>query len=213
MAALGYPARVDLVFRGGYPPLTPDALEPDRRRLLQRLPSDYRAFLERHNGGFVTDQWCCGFETGVRQEIRGVVSVADDSVVEFFGLKAEGPAAERRPADLEEARVLHDAEEFLPSDVLAIARCVSSSLVCLSLREGDFGAVYYWDWYWRYPWKEAFFTQRIAVVRGRYSGPDAILADPAHPKFREVADALNFATLVRVADSFGHWLHRCRPAK
>jgi hypothetical protein len=116
----------------------------------------------------------------------------------------------RRPLYLQDQMVNHRQEEFLPSDLIAIASCVQHSLVCLSLSSSEKGAIYHWDWYWRYPWCKDFFEGRIEQVQKRYPDFSDVLRDPCHAMYRVVVDALNCAKVVRIADSFGEWLASCK---
>ena len=79
----------------------------------------------------------------------------------------------------------------------------------MSLRPADRGAVYYWDWYWRYPWCRPFFDERIERVTGNYQDPTAILEDPQHSLHAKLSDELNYATLVQLAPNFSAWFGMC----
>jgi hypothetical protein len=107
----------------------------------------------------------------------------------------------------------HEAEQFLPHDVIAIARCVQNSLVCLVTAGPELGAIYYWDWYWKYPWCKPFFDERINRVTTQYPSAREILNHPDHQNYREVFDALNYATLVKIAPSLNAWLGACQDAR
>ncbi|MFK7885749.1 MAG: SMI1/KNR4 family protein [Gammaproteobacteria bacterium] len=199
-----------LMFEGlseSYPPL--DTLQGNvAKHYLEGFPDDYRAFLAAHNGGFA-DAFRYTFLTGVPFKSKAVSnSSRDDCPIEFFGLPQD-EQLEGYPDSLLHVAADHAQEGFLPNDVVAIARCVQSSLVCLSRREDDFGSVYYWDWYWQYPWCEAFFRERINAARQPYDEPNQILGNSEHPQHTELRDALNFATLLKVAPSFSAWAEQC----
>jgi SMI1/KNR4 family protein SUKH-1 len=184
-------------------------LSAENQRFVDNLPSDYREFLLEHNGGFVYD-FRYTFMTGVPFKTDEVDNPSrDDSPVEFFGIPTTEADGEW-PADLLECIATHRSEEFLPHDVIAIARCVQNSLVCISLRSEDRGRIYYWDWYWRYPWCYHFFDARIASAKGRFDDPSSILDNPHHAQYQAIFDALNFATLVEVAPNFSEWFLRCQ---
>ena len=194
--------------RGSFPPLERSAVSHDDWRFVQELPVEYRSFLRAHNGGFV-DEFCYTFLTGVPFKTGAVDNPSrDDSPIEFFGVPTT-QAAGRWPRDLLQVAVDHTAEEFLPSNLLAIASCVQSSLVCIALSGRDQGAIYYWDWYWQYPWCKAFFDRRIDAVRHEIPDHAAVLSDPSHPRYRQVLDAFNYATVTRLAGSFHQWLLTC----
>jgi hypothetical protein len=193
--------------RNSFPAIS-DQLAEEERVFFDRLPDDYRAFLLAHNGGFV-EEFRYTFLTGVPFRTSEIDNPSrDDCPVEFFGIATTEPGS-ALPEDIMQMVVDHAAEEFLPRDVIAIARCVQSSLVCLSLRADDRGAIYYWDWYWRYPWCKDFFDARIARALAAFDDPDAIRRDLRHPRRAELHDALNFATLVKLAPSFSEWGRSC----
>ncbi len=98
----------------------------------------------------------------------------------------------------------------MPSGAIAIAECLSDSLLLLSTRRDDYGAVYHWDYYWKYPWCQPFFAPRVEAAERKFSDLAIIRADRRHARRREVADVPNYATLVRLADDFQGWLSTCR---
>ena len=130
-----------------FPPITRKLTREDYD-FFSSLPDDYRAFLEAHNGGFV-DEFRYTFLTGVP---FGDSPSRDDCPIEFFGIPTTQDSG-TFPEDLLQMLVDHASENFLPRDVIAIARCVQNSLVCISGRSEDWGAIYYWDWYWPPPCK------------------------------------------------------------
>lgn len=175
--------------------------------LLDRLPADYRAFLAQHNGGFV-DESALTFDTGVPFHQN---PSREDCVVEFFAIHPLGHrAAEGQPGDLVRLLVDHASEAFLPRDVVAIARCVQNSLLLLSLREHDHGAIHYWDWYWRYPWCKPWFEARIDAVKARFADELDRYDELPEDRRLHLQDALNEATIVRLADCLDAWLAGCR---
>lgn len=193
--------------RNSYPPITAEAAG-ENHEFLSQLPDDYRRFLEAHNGGFVEESRY-GFLTGVPFRTESADNPSrDDWPVEFFGIPI-GDSPGDHPSDLLQQLVDHAAEGFLPRDVIAVARCSQSSLVCLSLREADHGCVYYWDWYWRYPWCRFFFDERIQAVLRAYPDSAAILEEAEHPLHARLQDDLNFATLVQLAPRFRAWFESC----
>lgn len=185
-------------------------LDEERRTLVDRLPSVHRGFLEAHNGGHLPEGRYT-FPTGVPFKTPKVDNPSrDDCVVELFGLGLR--ENDDDPSDLLEKNDAYREEDFLPQDVIAIGRCVQSSLVCMSLRADTFGAIYYWDYYWRYPWCEPFFRARIDAAAKEYPGASAILKDTSHAQHQALKDALNFATLMRLAADFEAFGAMCRDA-
>jgi hypothetical protein len=188
---------------GSFPPIK-GQLSVEEFTFFSNLPEDYRAFLYQHNGGFV-DHFRYTFLTGVPFKTDKIDnSSRNDSPVEFYGIPTVEPRADF-PEDILQVLVDHKSENFLPRDVIAIARCVQNSLVCLSLRPEDRGSVYYWDWYWRYPWCKVFFEERIERITRNYTNPELILRDAKNPLHEKLCDELNFATLMRLAPSFTEW--------
>lgn len=197
------------VITRSYPALRPELLDSHQAALWSTLPPIYREFLCRWNGGVLDEDQLC-FDTPIPffKDGQRVRDLQTDSVVELYGFRPSRGAAE--PGDLAEVRAEHEAREFLPSGVLAVAECVGDSLVCVSTRREDFGAVYYWDYYWKYPWCRPFFDPRVEAAAREFPDIDTIRTDPRHPRRQEAADALNYATLVRLADGFDRWLSTCR---
>jgi SMI1/KNR4 family protein SUKH-1 len=194
--------------RNSFPDL-PRYFSGDNQELVDELPSDYLEFLRVHNGGFV-DEFRYTFMTGVPFKTAEVDNPSrDDCPVEFFGI-AMGERDDSLPGDLIEIATEHAEQQFLPTGVIAITRCVQNSLVCLSIRPGDHGSIYYWDWYWSYPWCKPFFEARIAEALAAFEQPGAISENPSHPRYVDLYDALNFATLVKIASSFSEWFRGCR---
>ena len=105
----------------------------------------YRHFLLSHNGGSV-DAFRYTFMTGVpfRTEHAETPS-REDSPVDFFGIPTTSDS-DGCPDDLLQRAVDYEDQKFLPSNLLAIATCVQSSLVYISTGGPDLGAIYYWDW-------------------------------------------------------------------
>jgi len=191
-------------------PLDRSTLAPAQQALFDALPVSYQSFLENHNGGEI-DEFALTFDTGVPFRTETVDNPSrNDGVRDFFGFRTNETTG---PEDLLERRVRHDGEQFLPRGFVAIAVCVQSSLVCLSLRPNDFGHVYYWDWYWRYPWCKWFFDARTRAVAERYPDAKATLRDASSPRYREVCDAFNYATVVELAASFHDWIVECYDAR
>jgi len=179
------------------------------RRLFDRMPGDYREFLNRNNGGFVVRGSAATFSIPIERRHKGeVVSAVDQNEVEEFFAVIPSAVPYAREYGNVPASVLHEhwgrhqEEGFLPLDVVVVASCAQSCLLAISLNSDDFGAIYYWEWYWRYPWFSQFFDQRIAKARGKFVDVDKILNDASHPQYKEAFNALNYATLIKVSDSF-----------
>ncbi|QBB72207.1 hypothetical protein ELE36_18565 [Pseudolysobacter antarcticus] len=184
------------------------------RAFFDGLPADYRAFLDQTNGGFVLRGCPATFTIAIDRRHEGkVVSTSQTSEVEeFFAII---PSSDRPylaqygqvPASLlHEHWGRHADEEFLPLNVVVIASCTQNCLLACSLNTDDYGTIYYWEWYWRYPWFSKFFDDQIAKAQSKFHDVDTILSDDKHPLYAKAFNALNYATLVKVADSFTEFL-------
>jgi cell wall assembly regulator SMI1 len=94
-----------------------------------RLPQDYRDFLLEHNGGVPQPDT---FDL----LLAGKPSSSD--VRRFLGI---GGASQD---SLETQRKL-DTNHVMPDSLLPIAYDSGGSVICLSVREADYGKVYFWD--------------------------------------------------------------------
>lgn len=184
-------------------------LTKDEKELFSSLPSDYREFLKKTNGGMTVDSSKCFFKTDLVRTFEDdrIYEGSSNGIEELFGFlsyenEEPGKEFEVPMSILHQYYDRHLEEEFLPSNVIVIGRCIQNSLLAISLNEDDYGSVYYWEWYWQYPWFEEYFKERISTVSAKYENLRDILGDPNDPQFRKAYDALNYATLVKVASSF-----------
>ncbi len=143
-------------------PLAVERLDAARSQLFHALPDTLQGVLRTWNGAFFTDD--LRFSTGVERRRDGAPPVVgDDALMELWGFHPgrTGSETEAVPHDLLEEAARHDGEAFLPRGLVAVGLGIQNSLVLVSVRPEDRGAVYYWDWYWQYPWHIEFFTERI----------------------------------------------------
>ena len=194
-------------------PLAVEGLDPARSELLHALPETLQEVLRTWNGAFFTDDlW---FSTGVERGRDGAPPVVgDDALVELWGFHPgrTGSETEAVPHDLLEEAARHDGEAFLPRGLVAIGLGIQNSLVLVSVRPADRGAVYYWDWYWQYPWHIGFFKERIDRALEDFVDAAAAVDDPDHPDHDAAVEAANGATVVRLHDEFGGWVLAMRRA-
>lgn len=195
-------------------PLAVERLDPARAQLFHAFPETLQEVLRTWNGAFFTDDlW---FSTGVenRRDSEPPV-VGDDALVELWGFHPgpTGSKTEAVPHDLLREAAHHDGEAFLPRGLVAIGLGIQNSLVLVSVRSGDRGAVYYWDWYWRYPWHIEFFKERIDRAIEQFVDAAAAIDDSDHPDHDAAVEAANGATVVRLHDDFGGWVLAMRPGK
>lgn len=192
-----------------FAPLQVERLRGDRRALWSRLPAAYQRLLQRWNGA-VFEGAQLAFKTHVPFHRDGRTSESQiDAISQFYGLRPEGELPDSDLEDLLEVRARNEAEGFLPAGIISIARGLEGSLLCLSTRSEDYGAVYYWDWHWRYPWSKPFFEARIKAAEAQFADLEAIRADLAHPRRQQAEDAINYATLVPLAEDLEVWLSKC----
>lgn len=197
---------MELAITGSYPRPTQANTYSNDWKFYMQLPLEYRRFLTAQNGGSAAESRYT-FVTGVPGK-TDAVSAHSDCPIEFFGVPTTQQAGDW-PEDLLQVIVDHEADKFLPRDVIAIARCPQKSLVCISLRKDDFGHIYYWDYDWQNPERKAFFDERISEVGQRYPTAQQILDTPNHPQQQQLMDELNDAVLVKLADSFDEWIRVC----
>lgn len=193
-------------------PLDVEALEPAELQFFLALPETLQELLRRWNGAFFNGE--AGFSTGVEVRREGQASgVDEDSLVELWGLTRtlSSSDSDEIPNDLVAEAARHDDEAFLPRGLVAIGYGLQHSLVLVSVRPEDRGAVYYWDWYWQYPWKIEFFMERIKRATAAFTDPAGATDDPNHPDHDAVVEAANGATVVRLHDDFGAWVLSMQP--
>lgn len=89
----------------------------------ERLPSDYREFLLRCNGGYTGGAlWHCERDVGVHH---------------IAGFREESSFSISAHCD--------SLREFLPSDVIPIADDPFGNAICLGIRGEKKGRIYFWD--------------------------------------------------------------------
>ena len=175
----------------------------------ERLPQGYRDFLTKHNGALVDSDKAC-FATKIQRVHEGKVYDNATNAVEelwcFLSYQNGQPMEDKPTSLLHEHFDRHMGEDFLPDGVYVIGRCIQDSLMCLSVNETDYGAIYYWEWYWQYPWYKEFFEHRVEAVNATYPDAKAALGDENSPRYQEVVDAFNYATLVKINNSFNGFI-------
>ena len=110
-----------------YGPLSEERLEAFERRIGTTLPPDYRAFLLRYNGGQPQPG---GF--WIKEGVEG------SDVCRFYGLH-DGPTWYMIEAYLERPQL------GIPPGLLVIGDDGTGNRICLSVREDERGAVYFYD--------------------------------------------------------------------
>lgn len=190
-----------------------DKLNESERNMFESLPDDYQRFLKTNNGGMLEDEYKCFFKTDlVRKFDDGrVCEGSSNGIEEFWGFlsyenEQPGKEFEHPMSILHQHFDRHLEEEFLPSHVIVIGRCIQNCLLAISLNKHDYGSIYYWEWYWQYPWFQDYFQTRIDKASNLFKNVNTILENPDHPRYQEAFDALNYATWVKVAPSFSEFI-------
>lgn len=185
----------------------------DEQRVWDEFPDDYQAAIRAVNGGWLDESLF--FDVPIVWEHEGHRREGKQAALEELWTWI--PLATEEPDEV--ASVLHQhfgrhvQEEFLPGAVIVIARAAQNSLVALSTRPEDRGAVYYWEWYWNYPWYKDFFEARVRDAIVDFDDAREALGDPEHHRHEEVIDAANYATLLKIADSFSEFVRELHPER
>ncbi len=183
-------------------------LSSEEVSLFTSFPDSFQNFYRTQNGGEVEDPRCV-FRTPIVSKMNPKTPVRQTGSIEEFWTFAtykKDPPRDSVPSILHEHYDRHTREEFLPRNVYVFARCRSDSLLSISLNKSDFGSIHYWEYYWRYPWFEDFFSARTKAAKRAFPDYDKIVKTPETPRWWELFDALNYASLVKVGDSFEEFL-------
>ncbi len=187
------------------------SLSTNEQTFWKEFPEDYRETIVAQNGGWLSESLY--FQVPIVWENEG--HRREGKETEFEELWTWIPLAEE-PSD-EVASVLHEhfgrhvQEEFLPQGIVVVGRATQNCLVAISTRPEDRGVVYYWEWYWSYPWYRDFFEARVRAALSVYEDAQAALENPDHAAHEEVVDAANYATLIRVAESWSDFVRKLAP--
>ena len=170
-------------------------IDPDDGWLLERKdwPQDFQFYLSVANGYNFEDEPALNVRIPIPWNDRRFFY---DQLCCVYGQKTSADELSRG--------WLTVTDISMPKDTFAIAKFESSSLAVLSLREKDFGCVYYWDWYRDYPWRGDFFEHRLEPVYERYEDQLDEIFDvgESHPLYPVINEAANDVILVKLADSF-----------
>ena len=185
------------------------SLQEFEQAIFESFPQSYKTFIATTNGGFVKGSQSL-FNKNIVWDHEGRRNTNQQSSVEeffqFVNTSEPDPPREQPRSVLHELFFRHIDEQFLPKRVFVIGRCRQNSLIAISLNKDDFGQVLYWEWYWRYPWYQMFFDERVAAAKAKFDNIEQIFKDPSHPQFESAYNSLNYATLVKVADTFEDFL-------
>ncbi len=156
-------------------------------------PEDFQFFLSVMNG--------CNFDYEPSLNIRIPIPWNDRP---FFDDQISCVYGQSPQIDESSRGWLEATDVSMPSNTVAIAMFESNSLAVLSMRDHDYGTVYYWDWYHDYPWRGDFFKRRLKPVYKKFEDQLNEIFDvgESHPLHAALNEAANDAMLVRLADSF-----------
>ncbi len=224
------------------PPLSQDALARVEASLSQHcnltpLPQSYGQFLLANNGGCVSPgvidsdsdsgehTHAVVFDTPLLWARDNDRPVSPELVFFFFAYDATTMVREKVDIDASLYELVasnrYSREDFdlLPPGMMSIAKVQHSEaadMLCISLSEADYGAVYYHYGMWDHParFHGDFYDRRqdelLAPFGDVGDAVDAVQDDEDHPLHAAVNEALMRVPFVRVADSFEEWLLRLR---
>jgi hypothetical protein len=200
---------------------------------LAPLPVSYRQFLLANNGGWVSPGAVdsdCGeheraivFDTPLLWARDENLPVTPELVFFFFAYDETTMRDMEIDSSLYElvASNRYSREDFdvLPLGMMSIAKVQhpeATDMVCISLSEADYGAVYYHYGMWDHPSRfhgDYYDRRQQALLAPFGETADAALDDEEHPNHAAVSEALMRVPFVRVGDSFDDWLARLREVR
>lgn len=188
-------------------------LSTDEQTVWREFPADYRAMIETLNGGWLDESlW---FDVPIVWENEGERREGKETRLEeiWTWRTLADDEHEEVTSVLHAHFARHVTDAFLPDGIFAIGRASQKSLIAISTRSDDSGAVFYREWYWNSPWYKSFFQARIRTALSVYEDAWAALEDPDHPNHELVVDAANYATLIKVADSWTEFVRALGPER
>jgi hypothetical protein len=222
------------------PPLSQDALTRVEASLAQHcnfapFPQSYRQFLLANNGGWVSPG---AIDSDSGEHTHAVVfdtplvwardhdrPVSPELVFFFFAHDATGilgATARKFDSSLYELvasnRYSRENYDVLPPGMMSIAKVQhpeAADMLCISLNQVDYGAVYYHYGMWSFPGRfhGDFYDRRERELLAPFGDvAEAALNDEDHLQHAAVSEALMYVPFVRVGDSFEDWLSRLRVA-
>lgn len=106
-------------FEEVYPPASKEEIEHLEGHLERRLPTEYRQFLEAHNGAWLGDN--------------------DQALEKLFSLRSDVPIF------VSMWNKLNTFRDRVPVWLLPVGQNVYGNLFAVSLRDSDYGSVWFWD--------------------------------------------------------------------
>jgi cell wall assembly regulator SMI1 len=116
-----------LKFTVAPPPASSEAIARFEVTISSRLPTQYREFLARQDGGIPEPNEMVG-----QDDLAGTISVD-----EFLSVESD---------QVESIRAVMDAyEDRLPNWAIPVANAAGGNVILLSIRGSNLGQVYFWD--------------------------------------------------------------------
>lgn len=174
--------------------------------LWRQMPDDYRAFIQKNNGGKLLSRRN-RFYTGLPFiHEPGLYSNAGALLDQFYGfISYENEIPNKKTKSLlHEYHQKHAIEQFLPDNVYIFAETPTTrGRLAISLNESDYGVIYFSDWILHY---SHYFYSRIREAGKKFD----CLTEAEKDLSRERYNAVNYAKLVAVAESFDAFMKSLR---
>jgi len=116
-----------LIFENAQPPVKLEDINKFEKEIGHQLPSDYKEFLLKQNGG----------KPSTRRYITKDGAV-ESSVIMLL------PLADIDSANLRRNYLIFNKANLIPRNLLPIAEAIRMHQICISLYGEDVGAVYHW---------------------------------------------------------------------
>jgi hypothetical protein len=197
------------------------------------LPNDYKKFLLKNNGGYIspgyidTDEYeppeeIVVFEINLKSIYRKE-DLTTYSVYAFFSfwLEKYGKEDEIIRPDLYDivASNEHSIEwGILPLDMMSIAKCSNEldSLVCISLSEEDYGSIYFYYGLWHHQanmFGEYYNIKKQEILNKYGEDAEKILNDEEHELNFKLEDEIRRSHFIKIADSFSEFILKLKREK
>ncbi|ATA92471.1 hypothetical protein CGC56_10060 [Capnocytophaga canimorsus] len=224
-----------------FPKLNDELLKKVERILAEKfdyknIPSDYKNFLLKNNGGYVSPGFVDDSDTFKhRHEIvfntplkwnKDNNRPVTPTLVSFFAVWLEEDMNGNEVEDWNLPELIlsneHSKYDFdvLPDKMMSIGKCEhpdAADMLCLSLDKQDYGAVYYYYGMCDHPalFHGDFYQKASDKVVEKYglSDEDLYNLDEDNPQDRTIINELKKAVFVKVANSFSEFLDKCKIAK
>lgn len=169
---------------------------------LDVFPNDYKKIVDKNSAVQIPNNEG-GFNVEIVKNFSGNVSRLQEcrlNILWKFGNGNRIFSSKETTSVIEFELNQKSEERMLPRGIIAIGECDSGSIIAISVNKNDFGNVYYWEWYWQYPWFIEFFNDRIEKTKERIGWP--VEMDEKSDEFKKVIDEFNYATIIKIADTF-----------